>query len=280
MIGTGTRLICLLGSPVAHSRSPAMHNAAFAELGLDMAYLAFDVGRENLRDAIVGLKALGFAGGNITAPHKQAAVSLVDALEDVASRIGAINTLVYREGILEGHNTDIHGFLMALELGWGRSPKGVRALVLGAGGAARAVVAGLVEAGAEQVHIYNRTYQRAVGLCEDASMWGPTRCAVVREDRLGEVAAEVDLVVNTIPLGKEDGIKFSPLPVDTIGESHVVMDLNYSGGQTTILRCAADKGALTIDGREMLVQQAVRSFELWTDRAAPVKMMRERAENY
>lgn len=277
-IGSNTVLTCLLGHPVRHSCSPAIQNAAFSELGVDMTYMAFDVAPEDLGDALGGLRALGFRGGNVTSPHKEAVLSLTDSLDDLAKRIGAVNTLVHRGGLLVGHNTDVYGFLMALELGWGRSPKGAEALVLGAGGAARAVVAALIEAEVATIHIYNRTYERGVVLCEDASLWGATRCTSIGEGHLREAAAGSDLIVNATSLGRGGGVKLSSLPVDIITDDHVVMDVNYGRKPTAFVQHAAEKGALAIDGREMLVQQAARSLELWTERRAPIRTMREKAE--
>ena len=142
-VTAATRLACLIGHPVGHSRSPVMHNAAFQAQGIDMSYVAFDVSSEALPAAIGGLRALGIVGANVTVPHKEAVVALLDTVDSTAGRIGAVNTIVNRDGVLSGHNTDIHGFLMALEQAWGRGPRGSRCLVLGAGGSARAIVAGL-----------------------------------------------------------------------------------------------------------------------------------------
>jgi shikimate dehydrogenase len=223
---------------------------------------------------VAGLRALGFLGANVTVPHKEALLPLLDEVDTLAQRVGAVNTIVAREGRLRGTNTDVPGFLAALRTLWGRSPAGSRCLVMGAGGAGRAVVAGLVSAAAEVVHVYNRTPERAVALCREAATWGETACRPVLWEDLGGVAADVDLLVNATSVGLGD-VKVASLPVDIVNARHVVMDLVYGGGPTAFVAEAAERGARAMDGREMLLQQAVVSYELWTGRTAPIDVMRE-----
>ncbi|MCZ7662007.1 MAG: shikimate dehydrogenase [Thermoleophilia bacterium] len=270
-----TRLVAILGHPVRHSRSPALHNAAFAAQGLDMVYLAFDVPGEQLTAAVAGLKALGVVGANITVPHKETVVPLLDTLDSTAQKVGAVNTVVYRDGALVGYNTDVYGFLMALQRGWGRGPRDATCLVLGAGGAARAVVAGLLAENAAQVLVYNRTLARARDLCTAAAAWGTTPCRVVTDNDLPALADRVDLIVNCTAIGLEEGVKVSPVPVDILRGHHMVLDLVYGREPTTLLQAARQRGCTVMDGLEMLVQQAARAFEIWTDRAAPIELMRE-----
>lgn len=284
-ITAATRLVAILGQPVRHSHSPQIHNAAFKAQGVDMVYLAFDVAPGALEAAVAGLRALGVAGANVTVPHKEVVLPLLDAVDPVARRIGAVNTIVNNEGSLAGYNTDMHGFLMALERGWGRSPRGARCLVLGAGGAARAVIAGLVTAEAAEIEVYNRTGSRARELCAAAQGWGATVCRPVADADLQFASARAELIVNATPVGlehpngaipggSEDAVKQSPIPVDMVKEHHVVMDLVYGPEPTALLQHTRSIGGLALDGMEMLVQQAARSYELWTGRTAPLDLMR------
>lgn len=277
VIGSSTRLICLLGNPVGHSRSPIIHNSAFAEQGLDFAYLAFDVLPDDLPAAVAGLKALGVVGANVTIPHKERVLPLLDDIDHVARRAGAVNTILNRGGRLIGYNTDIHGFLASLEINWGRGPKGARCLVVGAGGAARAVVAALCSEGASEIWIYNRTASRARELSAEAAQWSDVAVRALGESDLLCFAPQADLIVNATPVGLDSEVKTSPIPVDTLRGTQVVMDIGCFREPTPLLAAAAAGGALTIDGCEMLAQQAARSYEIWTDRAAPVQVMRTKA---
>lgn len=287
-ITASTRLVAILGHPVRHSRSPEMHNAAFTAQGVDMVYLAFDVAPQGLAGAVDGIRTLGLAGANVTVPHKEAVLPLLDSVDAVARRIGAVNTVVNEAGVLTGHNTDMHGFLMALERGWGQSPKGSRCLVLGAGGAARAVVAGLLSTDVAEVYVYNRTGERARELCGAARGWGGAACRPVADGDLEYVVGNVDLIVNATSVGLPesgpaagaDEFKASPIPVDMVKQHHVVMDLIYGPEPTALLRHARSTGGLAFDGLEMLVQQAARSYELWTGRTAPLETMRGQVSDF
>jgi shikimate dehydrogenase len=261
---------------VRHSRSPAMHNAAFAAHGLDLVYLAFDVVPDDLPAAVVGLRAVGAVGANVTVPHKERIVPLLDELDPIAHRTGAVNTLVNREGRLVGHNTDTPGFLAALRSGWGRGPTGARCLVLGAGGAARAVVSGLISEEASDIWVHNRTASRASALAEEATDWSSVPVRAISDADLPLFAQQADLVVNATSVGLDDEVKVTLIPVDTLHGGQCVMDLVYSSHRTPFLSAAAARGAITVDGFEMLVQQAARSYELWTGRTPPVELMRER----
>lgn len=276
-IRSSTGLICILGHPVRHSRSPVMHNAAFAAQGLDLVYLAFDVHPDDLVAAVVGLRALGVRGANITIPHKEAVLSLLDEVDPTARRAGAVNTVVNRDGRLVGYNTDVFGFLMALEKGWGRGPRDARCLVVGAGGAARAVVAALVSEEAGEIWIYNRTASRARDLAAEVASWSTLPVRVLGESDLLCFGPQAELVVNATPVGMDAGVKASPIPVDILTSDQVVMDIVYASEPTPLLVAAHGRGAIVIDGVEMLVQQAARAYELWTGRAAPIDLMRDEA---
>jgi len=275
-IGPTTKLICLLGHPVRHSRSPAIHNAAFAAQGLDFAYLAFDVAPEDLPAAVAGLRALGVVGANVTIPHKEQVLPLLDEVDPAARRTGAVNTIVNRDGRLAGYNSDIHGFLASLERGWGRGPTGARCLVVGAGGAARAVVAGLSSKRAAEIWVYNRTASRARDLCAEAATWSDVPVRALGESDLLCFGPQADLIVNATSVGLDEGVKGTPLPVDILHGSQTVMDIVCSADSTPLLTAASMRGAVALDGYEMLVQQAARSYEMWTGRTAPVELMRSR----
>ena len=247
----------VLGFPVAHSRSPAMMNAAFAELQMDWRYVPLPISSALFAETVRALPASGYRGANVTIPHKLAAHELADELTPVAEAIGAVNTLVFGEGLTLGDNTDAGGFTDAL----GIEPAGRRALVLGAGGAARAVVWALREAGAE-VAVWNRTHERAVAL---AGEFG------VRAIEQGEPA---DILVNATSVGLHDEDPSEQLP---LGPAELVVDLVYGREPTGLCRWAEAQGARVVGGLEMLVRQGARSFELWTSRPAPLDAMRTAA---
>ncbi len=273
-IGSRTGVVGVLGHPIGHSLSPRMHNAAFQAQGIDMVYLAFDVPPEHLHQAMLGLRALSFRGANVTIPHKEAVMAHLDEVEATAARIGSVNTVVNDDGRLIGHNTDKSGFAAALR---GLRPEGARGLtcfVAGAGGAARAVVAALIDDGAREIQVYNRTPERAVLLCSQAASWGSRGCIAVSEHELFAAAREADIIVNATSVGLIPSVKESAIPVDILHSRHIVMDLVYGPGPTALVREANARGATAIDGKEMLVMQAASSYELWAGLRAPVDVMR------
>jgi shikimate dehydrogenase len=266
-----TQLVGVLGYPVRHSLSPVMHNAAFRHLGLNWVYLAFEVPPESLPDALRGMRALGIRGLNLTIPHKEAAVGLVDALTPAAQAIGAVNTLYWHEGQLIGDNTDAEGFLRALQaVGW---QPGGHALVLGAGGSARAVLYALKQAGC-CVAIANRTLTRAQPL---QRAFGADQVLPLQFEALRPLMPTVQLVVNCTSLGMEpDSEAMPPVPLDALPSEAWVCDLVYRPMQTRLLQAAHQRGLHTVDGLGMLVHQGALAFERWTGQPAPVEVM-ERA---
>lgn len=282
-IGGGTALVGVLGDPVRHSLSPAMHNAAIAELGLDWAYLALPVAASDLAVVLRALAAIDCRGLNVTLPHKQAAAELADALTPLAQRLGAVNTLVRREGGgWLGTNTDVEGFLAPLR------PLAAReALVLGCGGSARAVVAGLVDLGLDCIRVAGRDATRLELFIRSCADWAPSLVPLVWEpdstgpaDHLGAALASADLVVNTTPVGMASAER-SPLHADQIAAlspATTVYDLIYTPRPTALLRLARQQGCRSIDGLEMLVQQGAASLRLWSGRQEmPVVAMRAAA---
>jgi shikimate dehydrogenase len=248
-----TKLAGVLGHPVAHSRSPAMHNAAFRELGLDWHYVKLPVPPELFEETVRALPGSGYGGANVTIPHKIAALALADTATSAARAIGAANSLSFEDGI-EADNTDAPGFLAALN----EPVAGRTALVLGAGGAARAVVWALVDAGAE-VSIWNRTPERAQQLADDFGAAPELRSA--------------DIVVNATSVGLHEGA----LPLDTLDVPSTAVEMVY-GSDTPFTAWAREKGARIVDGLEILVRQGALSFTRWTGLEPPLDTMRRAAK--
>jgi len=269
-----TKLVGLIGYPVEHSLSPAMHNSAFAALSLNWCYVPLPVLPERLGEAVAGLRAMSFVGANVTVPHKEAVMSYLDHVTPEAQAIGAVNTLVMCEGRSIGHNTDWQGFLTALGEG-GFDPHGKRVVVLGAGGAARAVVYALAQAGA-QVAVLNRTLARAQALVQGFSSLFPSLPLTLQT--LKEQTAEAHLLVNATPIGTWPEVDKSIWPEDLAFPGHLtVFDLVYNPRQTKLMRQARAAGAKVIGGLGMLVHQGAAAFELWTGEKAPVETMYEAA---
>ena len=268
MISGATRLAAVIGSPVRHSLSPAIHNAAYAASGLDWVYVALEVAPGQAVAALAGMRTLGIAGLSVTMPHKDDVYAAVDALSPAARAIRAVNCVQLVDGTLIGHNTDGDGFVDSLRADAGVDPAGRRVAVVGAGGAGRAVVEALGRAGAADVAVVNRSTGRAA---EAAALAGP----VGRVGTLVDVAA-ADLVVNATSVGM--GTDEMPIDAGLLRAGQVVADLVYLPMQTALLRAAAAAGAQAVDGLGMLVHQAARQFTLWTGAVAPVAAMRAAAE--
>ncbi len=239
-----------------------------------MTYIARDVRPEELAAAVQELRSPLARGANLTLPHKQAVMPLLDEVEQEAARIGAVNTVVNHDGRLKGHNTDCGGFLSALRTLCEQGASGTDCLVLGAGGAARAVVAALVKDGAAQVWVANRTAERAAALAETASEWGATAVRALSLDDLDCVIDSCKVVVNATSLGLPHSVKDLPLDVDTLHSGQVLIDLVYGTVPTPLVKAARGRGLKAIDGKEMLVRQAALSYSLWTGMDAPLDVMR------
>jgi shikimate dehydrogenase len=258
-------LLGVCGWPVAHSRSPAMQEAALAQAGLgDWRYLKLPLPPELFAETVRALPAAGFRGVNVTIPHKEAALALADAASDAAREIGAANTLTFeRDGAILADNTDAPGLIEALGEAW--APAGRSALVLGAGGAARAAVWALVRAGAAEVAVWNRTPERARALADDLGARAVAR------------PGTAEIVVNCTSVGLNDPdatFKALPLQADSLGAGSCVVDMVYRDGGTRLLEAARTRGADVIDGLEILIAQGAASFERWTGRTAPREAMR------
>lgn len=269
-IDSATALYGIIGHPVRHSLSPNMHNAAFRYMGIKAVYLAFDV--TDLDAAVRGVRGLGVSGLSVTIPWKEDILKLLDEIDPVADKIGAVNTVCNKNGRLIGYNTDWNGAVRALTAVGCVQDK--RVLVLGAGGSARAVTAGLREKGAH-VLVANRTVSKARTLAEAfSSSW-------LGLDSIYEELRETppDIVVNTTSVGmapNTDSMPVSSAFLEALGSAGgVVMDIVYAPLETMLLRESAQNGCVTVNGLEMLVLQAAQQFELWTGLSAPVEVMRK-----
>lgn len=254
-----------------------MHNAAFRALGLNWVYVPFPVRAERLGDAIRGFRAIGVRGVNVTVPHKRSAMEWVDLLGPEAEFIGAVNTLTFQsDGTVRGDNTDARGFLAALQEAEFPSVEGQQVVVLGAGGAARAVVAALAQAGAQPIVIANRTVEKAEQLAEElqARLGIKAMGIPLLEAAVQAVLHETVLLVNTTSAGMEGKppLEFNP---ELLRPPLAVCDIIYTPPETELLRAAAARGCRTLNGVGMLVHQGAIAFELWTGIAPPVEIMRE-----
>jgi shikimate dehydrogenase len=258
-----TRVAGVIGTPIRHSLSPVLHNAAFRALDLDWVYLAFEVGPGDAAVAVAGARALGIEGLSVTMPHKADVMAALDRLSPTAERLGAVNTITTRGGLLVGESTDGPGFIDALREDEGFDPHGRRCVVLGAGGAARAVALALAEEGAAEVVVVNRTRERAEAA---AALAGP----VGRVGELGDVDG-AELVVNATPVGMGDGA--SPVPGERLGAGQLVVDLVYHPAVTPLVAEARSRGAVAVNGLGMLIHQAAHAFLLWTGQEPPLAAM-------
>jgi shikimate dehydrogenase len=258
----------VLGWPLEHTLSPVMHNAAFRNVGLDWAYFAFPVPPPSLPAAVEGLRVLGAAGANVTMPHKEAVIALLDEISGDARSVGAVNTIRRLGDKLIGHNTDVRGFRDALMGDAGFDPAGKRVLVLGAGGAARAVVRVLATNGAGVIMVAARRPERG----EEVAAVARSEVAVISWDdtqALKEAAAGADLIVNSTPLG----MKGEDVPMVEIRPHQTVFDLVYIPPTTPLMKRARKAGAEAWGGLGMLVHQAAASFQIWTGQDAPTEIM-------
>jgi shikimate dehydrogenase len=265
-------VVGIYGDPVEHTRSPVMHNAAFAALGLDYRYLAFHVAPVDLRAAIQAIRTLRLRGVNVTVPHKENAVRYLDSVSELASAIGAVNTIVNDDGRLHGDNTDVHGFVESLRA-YKAYLRGRRAIVVGAGGASRAILCGLQRVGTKEVLVANRTKARARKLIAEIAAHAPPT-QIVGLEALGAASTfeDVALVVNATSLGWSAD-PFPIMAATASDERCLFYDLAY-GKPTDFLKQARRARRPQIDGGEMLILQGARSFNLWTRRRAPITAMR------
>lgn len=275
-----TRVTGVWGYPVRHSASPAMHNAAFAHLGLDFVYVPFEVAPENIEKAVQGVRAFGLAGVNVTVPLKELVPPYLDSLTDRARQLGAVNTIVNRDGVLTGDSTDGPGFIAALAHDGFTVGPTTQAVVLGAGGSARAVVLALLEAGA-QVTVANRSLERAEALTARFANAGTLQALPLTEDALRTALASANLLVNTTSVGMHPHEQQMPsVPPDALHKSLFVSDLIYNPQETRLLALARVRGCQTQNGIEMLVRQGALAFTQWMGIPdPPLSIMRAAVRN-
>lgn len=277
-----TKLICLLGSPVGHSKSPMMHNEAFRALGLDYCYLAFDVGEEGLLQAVEGLKALGARGMNLTMPCKNAAVSLCDRLSPAAELCGAVNTIVIEEDkTMTGHTTDGAGFFRSCKEA-GFTVKGKKIVVLGSGGAGTAIIVQAALDGAEEIAVFTRSTSAFVERTRQVArkLREKTKCQVgihdYQDDRLRKEIRESQLLVNSTNIGMAPNEQECLIPdLSYFHPDLTVADIIYNPLETRLVKMAKEAGCRAFGGRDMLLYQGAEAFRLWTGKEMPVGRIKE-----
>lgn len=286
-----TKLLGVIGSPIEHSLSPVMHNAAICALqqrsanassGVDYVYLALPVNAADLSVAIAGFKAIGLVGFSVTIPHKQAIVPLLSEVSAVAKDVGAVNTVWRTDEGWSGTNTDVEGFIAPLQA-YNRDWSQTMPLILGHGGAARAVVVGLTQLGCTEIHIVGRDVQR---LSQFQQSWVdalPITINVHRWEQLTELMPKADLVVNTTPVGMYPNVEQSPIDnaaMQQLRVGAIAYDLIYTPNPTQFLQQAQQQGAIAIDGLEMLVQQGAAALKIWLGQTPPVDIMRQSLQKH
>jgi len=270
-----TRICGIIGDPIEHTLSPRMHNAAFQSAGLDYIYVPFRVRREDLTLAIQGMRALHIRGLSVTIPHKVAVMSLLDEIDPLAQKIGAVNTVSNECGVLTGYNTDSTGFLRALEAEK-IDLKGKNVCILGAGGAARAIAFSVADRGA-RLTILNRHPDSAEGLANRILKFFRQHVLALELNRenLKTALRGTDLLVNTTSVGMSPNFDETPVPLTLLNRKLIIFDIIYNPLKTRLLEGAEKRGARVISGLQMLVWQGAAAFELWTGAKAPMERMRE-----
>ncbi len=273
-----TRVVGIIGSPVGHSLSPAMQNAAIDELGIEYVYVPFPVEPDFLGQAVEGLRRLGIWGCNVTIPHKSTIIPFLDRISPEAELCGAVNTVCREGDLLVGYNTDGAGFLASVREDLGHEPRGSSLLLLGAGGAARGAIVALAGAGALRIVIANRTRERGAALVERFQAVFPAVQFVTSSlgaEELAEHLREADLLVNTTSVGM-NGTSFDSLPLSELRSTGKIYDMVYVPAETPLLIAAKTRGLACANGLGMLAAQGAAAFSLWTGREAPCAVMRQK----
>lgn len=275
-ITSATELYCIFGKPVRHSISPVMHNAAFAEAAIDAVYLAFEPA--SIGDAVSAMRTIGIRGASVTIPYKIDALRHLDAVDPLAAGIGSVNTIVNENGSLSGFNTDGYGAVRAIEQS-GIPIDGKTCMVIGNGGSARAIALTLSGHGARVV-VAGRNEVRVNSLVQDLSTLAPGTEAAILSDITATFMEQVDVIINTTPVGMTPDTGSTPLDETLIAPRHIVFDIVYAPHETRFLADARKIGCRVVYGVEMLVLQGARQFELWTGIKAPVETMRRAAYHH
>ncbi len=261
-----TRLVILLGQPLGHSVSPAMHNRVFEKLGMDYCYMPVEVSAENLKTVFSGLKKINVAGFNVTIPHKVHIMEFLDELDPLAQTIGAVNTICLRDGKTKGYNTDGEGFIQSLEEKADISVKGKRIFILGCGGAVRAIGMTLAFKGAEKIYLCNRTQSKAERLTREINEKISTCAETVAQTpkTMKPFLQNCDILVNGTQLGMHPNESISPLDESLLAKHLIVSDIVYNPLMTKLMKDAKQLGCTVVDGLGMLIYQGAAAFQLWT----------------
>ena len=279
-ISAHTTVLCIIGYPIEHSMSPIMHNAAIHELNLDYIYLAFNVFPANLNLAVKGFKAFNIIGINVTLPFKEKVMKYLDEIDPIARKIGAVNTIKNDNGYLTGKNTDGDGAMRAL-LNRGYKISGKNILLLGAGGAARAITYKMAE-DVNKIVIVNRTEKRALKLSYQLKKQFGINIDAKKMSKnvLKEESKKADVIVNTTPVGMYPNVDKSPIPADFLHEDLIVYDVIYNPLNTRLIKEATQIGCKTLGGLEMLVNQGALAFEWWTNKKPNIELMKKKIIEY
>lgn len=260
-----TKLLGLFGNPLSFTMSPLMHNTAFQQMGLNYIYLPFEVKKEDFYNTIISMRYFNFIGGNVTSPFKTEIINYLDEIDEKAKIIGAVNVLSFREGVLKGYNTDGEGFVESLRYEKNIDPKGHKFIVLGCGGAARAIIITLALHEAEKIYISNRTFNKALDLAEEVNKI--RNCAVPIELNNYEIERyinDVDIIINTTKVGMYPDIEKMPIEINAINKKLIACDIIYNPIKTKFLKSMQEKNCDIMTGVGMMVNQGVESFRIWT----------------
>ena len=266
MITGKTKVAAVIGNPIEHSLSPPMHNAAYKQMGMDYVYVAFKIEKDNLSHLIESAKTMGLVGLNVTIPYKTDIIEYLDEVDDTARRINAVNTIRFNDGMAKGYNTDGTGAVKSIEKY--TELKNKKVLVLGAGGASKAITFTLLNHGINSLTIANRSRDNAIQLIDNLKkQTGFDQISYVDIEKADTILEDVDIIINTTPIGMYPNVDAdTPIKTEKINENHVVMDIIYNPLETKLLKNAKDNGATTISGTNMLINQGITAFEIFTDR--------------
>lgn len=273
-----TKVVGLIGYPVEHTFSPSMHNAAFGSIGLNMVYLPFSIKPENLSNALDGIRGLDLIGANVTIPYKEKVISCLDKLSSEAEMIGAVNTIVNNDGILKGYNTDGLGFIRSLEEDAGVTPEDKSVMILGAGGAAKAVAFQLALSGIQELTLAVRRLDEGNKLSNDIGEKTGIKTKVIglNDVETGGKLREIDILINATPIGMSPNVEdMPPVNLKQIPDDAIVCDLIYNPAETQLLAQAKGRGLKTLNGIGMLLYQGALAFELWTGIKPPIEIMKK-----
>ncbi|MDO5825116.1 MAG: shikimate dehydrogenase [Methanosphaera sp.] len=264
MITGKTKVVAVIGNPIEHSLSPPMHNAAYKQMGMDYVYVAFKIEKDNLSHLIESAKTMGLVGLNVTIPYKTDIIEYLDEVDDTARRINAVNTIRFKDGIAKGYNTDGTGAVKSIEKY--TELKNKKVLVLGAGGASKAITFTLLNHGINSLTIANRSRDNAIQLIDNLKkQTGFDKINYVDIEQADTILDSVDIIINTTPIGMYPNVDAdTPIKTEKINENHVVMDIIYNPLETKLLKNAKDNGATTISGTNMLINQGITAFEIFT----------------